>query len=143
MRRAEVADKIEMHSKDLAGTPRDAFKLLAFASAQIGSRGETLKPCHFNVRGPFGTPVNAIRIKCNVSHCVDSFFIGFEVLIDRTSARAAPWGVCHKMQVRFSADRDDGEPGGKPHPAFSLDVFDHRFAFESVEIFTEEQLNSS
>ena len=142
MRRAEVAHKIEMHPENLAGTGRDTFKFLALASAQIRSGCQTLQPRHFNVRDAFGAPVNPIGIKRDVSHRVDAFFVRLQVLIDRTSARAAQWGVGHKLQIGFRPNGDYGESGRKSHPAFGLDILDHRFPFESIQIFTEQQLDS-
>src|SRR6202043_678713 len=97
MRRAEVADEIEMHPEHLAGTGWDGFEFLAFASAQIRSSDETLQPRHVNVRNAFGSPVNAIGIKGDISDRVDSLFVCLQVLVDRTSARAAQGGVCHQL----------------------------------------------
>ena len=118
------------------------FKFLALPSAQIRSGGETLQPRHVNVRNPFGSSVNAIRIKRDVSHRVDPFFVCLKVFVDRTAARAAQRGVCHELQVGFGSNRDHGEPCRESHPAFGLDVLDYRFPFESVQIFIEQQLNS-
>src|ERR1700728_2884837 len=125
MRRAEVADKSEMHPEDLARAGWDDFKFLSFATAQIGAGGEPLEPRHINVRCPFGPSINPVWIKRDVTHSVDPFFVCLQVLIDRTPARAAQRSICHQLQVRFGPYRDHSESGGKSHPAFRLDVLDH------------------
>src|SRR5260370_28736302 len=142
MRRAKVADKVEMHSEDVTRTGRDDLKPLAFSPCHIRSGGEALQPCHFDIRDTLGTSINAIREERDISHCVDSLFVRLQVLVHRASARAAERRIRYELQVRFRPDRDHGEACGKSEAAFSLDILDYCFPFESVQVLVQEQLDT-
>src|SRR5271167_2431705 len=142
MRRAKVADKVEMHSKDEARTGRDDLKFLAFSPRHIRSGGEALQPCDFDIRDTLGAPINAVREECDISHCVDPLFVRLQVLVHRASAGAAERSIRYELQVWFRPDGDYGEPRGKSQAALSLNILDYCFSFESVQVLVQEQLDT-
>src|SRR5271166_551140 len=142
MRRAKVADKVEMHSKDEARTERDDLKFLAFSPCHIRSGGEALQPGDFDIRDTLGTPINAVREERDIAHCVDPLFVRLQVLVHGTSARAAERRIGYKLQVWFRPDCDHGEPRRKSQAALSLDILDYCFSFESVQVLVQEQLDT-
>src|ERR1700756_5783708 len=142
MRRAKITDKIELHSQDLARAGRHNLELLAFSPRHVRSRGESLEPRHWDVGDTLGAPIDAVRIQRDVSYCINTFFVGFQILVHRASAQAAEWSICYELQIRFCADGNDREPRGKSQAAFGLDILDNCFAFESVQVLVEQQLDT-
>src|SRR5206468_7552243 len=96
----------------------------------------------FDVRSTLGSPVNPVWIKHNIACGVDTFLVGLEVLVDWTATWAAQRCVGYKLQVRFGPDCDHRQSRRESHAAFCLNVLDHRFSFETVQILIKEQLDA-
>src|SRR5207248_9163521 len=128
----EITDKIESQIEHLRPEIRQLFVTDSLFARHVRSCHQSLFARIFPMRLPSHSTHQTVRIKRQVTNCVDSFLFGLEIIVDRGTVWPGSSGVAHQMEVLLPSTRHHCQSRRDSVTDLGLDISQNRFCFKAV-----------